>query len=281
MKGTRKSKKVMGAISALAAVALIAGSFAYWNQTHTVENPFNTGEKYSSTVTEDFNPEEGEDWQPGVKVEKKVGVVNTGDQDLIIRIKLDEKWVRVGETNPYKELKAEVDGNKIYNANQAVADDGLVVADDSVVLKHLSNSTKWINGGDGWWYYTVNLKEGETSDNWLEDVELHDELDVGAQEVKKYVTSDAVINASTAWQEYTGKMPTKIGSNPVLHNKTETVYKKDGAGKDLLGYIHSNYTLSITTQTVQATKEAVMASFGKTDAEITALGVSWDYKEYK
>ena len=281
MKGTRKNKKVMGAISALAAVALIAGSFAYWNQTHTVENPFNTGEKYSSTVIEDFNPEEGEDWQPGVEVNKAVQVANTGDQDLIIRVKLDEKWVRVGETNPYKELKAEVDGSKIYTANQVDGTDGLVVADDSVVIKHLSNSTKWKDGGDGWFYYTVNLKEGETTDKWLESVELHNDLDVGAQEVKKYVTKDAVVNASTAWQEYTGKMPATIGADPVLHNKTEVVYKKDGAGKDLLGYIDSNYTLSITTQTVQATKEAVMASFGKTEAEITALGISWDYKEYK
>jgi len=280
MKGTRKNKKVMGAISALAALALLAGSFAYWNQTHSVENPFNTGEKYSSTVIEDFNPEQGEDWQPGVKVEKKVGVVNTGDQDLIIRVKLDEKWVRVGETNPYKSFEAEVDKNKIYTANQANPTDGLVAADDSVVIKHLSNSAKWISGGDGWYYYTVNLKEGETSDNWLEDVELHNDLDVGAQEVKKYVTSDAVVNASTAWQEYTGKMPTKIGSNPVLHNKTEVVYKKDGAGKDLLGYINSNYTLTITTQTVQATKEAVMASFGKTESQLSALPVSWVYKEY-
>jgi len=279
MKGTRKNKKVMGAISALAAVALIAGSFAYWNQTHTVENPFNTGEKYSSTVIEDFKPEDGEDWQPGVEVNKAVQVANTGDQDLIIRVKLDEKWVRVGETNPYKSLQAEADKSKIYTAYQANPTDGLVTADDSVVLKHLSASTKWIDGGDGWFYYTVNLKEGETTDKWLESVELHNDLDVGAQEVKKYITKDAVVNASTTWQEYTGKMPSKIGSDPVLHNKTEVVYKTDGAGKDLLGYIDSNYTLTITTQTVQATKEAVMASFGKTDAEITALGASWTYAD--
>ena len=271
----------MGAISALAAVALIAGSFAYWNQTHTVENPFNTGEKYSSTVIEDFNPEEGEDWQPGVEVNKAVQVANTGDQDLIIRVKLDEKWVRVGETNPYKELKAEVDGDKIYTAYQANPTDGLVVADDSVVLKHLSSSANWVKGNDGWYYYKVNLKEGETTDKWLESVELHNDLDVGAQEVKKYVTADATVNASTAWQEYTGKMPSQISGRPVLHNKTEVVYKKDGAGKDLLGYINSNYTLSITTQTVQATKEAVMASFGKTEAQLSALPVTWEYREYK
>ena len=280
MKGTRKNKKMMSAISALAAVALLAGSFAYWSQIHTVENPFNTGEKYSSTVIEDFTPEEGENWQPGVEVEKGVQVANTGDQDLIVRIKLDEKWVRKGASSPYKELKAEVDGSKIYTPYQAVADDGLVAADDSVVIKHLSNSTKWVNGNDGWFYYTVNLKEGETTDKWLEKVELLNDLDIGAQEVKKYVTADTPVNASTTWVEYSGKMPNKIGSDPVLHNKTEVVYKTDASGNDLLGYIDSNYTLSITTQTVQATKEAVMATFGKTESQLSALSTSWDYKEY-
>ena len=279
MKGTRKTKKMMSAISALAAVALLAGSFAYWNQTHKVENPFNTGAKYGSTVIENFNPNDGEDWQPGVEVEKKVGVVNTGDQDLLVRIKLDEKWVRVGAANPYKELKAEVDGNKIYIANQAVADDGLVAADDSVVEKHLSTSTKWVNGGDGWWYYTVNLKEGETTDKWLESVELLDNVDLGAQEVKKYITKDATITATTVWVEYTGDMPTMIGADPVRHNKTDVVYKTDGGGNDLIGYVNSDYTLSITTQTVQATKEAVMATFGKTESQLSALPVSWTYAD--
>jgi len=280
MKGTRRTKKMMGAISALVAIAILAGSYAYWNQTHAVENPFNTGKKYGSTVIENFKPEDGKDWQPGVEVEKGVQVANTGDQDLIVRVKLDEKWVRVNETNAYKALSSETDGDKIYNANQVSADDGLVAADDSVVVKHLSNSSKWINGGDGWWYYTVNLAEGETTDKWLESVELIDNLDLGAQEVKKYVTKDATISATTVWVEYTGDMPTMIGSDPVLHNKTDVVYKTDGGGNDLIGYVDSDYTLTVTTQTVQATKEAVLATFGKSESELSGLAVAWVYKEY-
>ena len=282
MKGIRKNKKTMGIIIALVVVAIVGGTFAYWNQTHTVENPFNTGKKYTSTVVEDFNPEEGVDWQPGVDVNKTVRVVNSGNQDLIIRVKLDEKWVRDGETDPYKELKAEVDGDKIYTANQAEATDGLVELDDSVVLKHLSSSAKWIDGGDGWYYYTVNLKEGETTDNWLESVELHDELDLGAIETKKYITAATTIDADTEWEEYTDEMPKKDSNgDTVLHNKTETVYKKDSDDKDLIGYVDSNYTLTVTTQTVQATKEAVLASFGKTEDELSALPVDWEYREYK
>ena len=263
-------------ICGIAAVALLAGSFAYWNQTHTVENPFNTGEKYATTVIENFNPGDGEDWQPGVEVDKAVQVANTGDQDVIIRVKMDEKWARAGVT--YKELTATTDKDKVYVSNQAVADDGLTAADDSVVTKKLSTSTNWIKGSDGWYYYKVNLKEGQTTDQWLQSVELLNNVDLGVQEVKKYITSDTAV-ATATWEEYTGKMPSKTaGGNPVLHNKTELVYKQAG-GQDLLGYVDSDYTLSITTQTVQATKEAVIATFGLTDAQITALGVSWTYAD--
>ena len=264
------------AICGLAAVALLAGSFAYWNQTHTVENPFNTGEKYATTVIENFNPGDGEDWQPGVEIDKAVQVANTGDQDVIIRVKMDEKWVRDNVT--YKELTATTDKDKVYVSNQAVDDDGLTAADDSVVTKKLSTSTNWIKGTDGWYYYKVNLKKGQTTDQWLQSVELLNNVDLGVQEVKKYITKDAAVNASTTWVEYTDPMPKTIGADPVLHNKTELVYKQAG-GKDLLGYVDSDYTLSITTQTVQATKEAVIATFGLTDAQITALGVSWTYAD--
>lgn len=274
---TRRNKKMTMAICGIAAVALLAGSFAYWNQTHTVENPFNTGEKYATTVIENFNPSDGENWQPGVEVDKAVQVANTGDQDVIIRIKMDEKWVRDNVT--YKELKAETDKDKVYLASQDSAIDGLTTNDDTVVAKNLSTSTNWIKGNDGWYYYKVTLSEGQTTDQWLKSVELLNDADMGVQEVKKYITADTTVDASTTWEEYTGKMPNKTtGGELVLHNKTDLVYKQV-AGEELLGYVDSNYTLSITTQTVQATKEAVIATFGLTAEQITALGVNWTYAD--
>ena len=50
----KANKKVIGA-AGLAAILVVGGSFAYFNQTMTVNNPFDTG-KYDTNVTEDFNP---------------------------------------------------------------------------------------------------------------------------------------------------------------------------------------------------------------------------------
>ena len=277
MKETRSNKKMITAICGLIAIAVIAGSLAYWNQTHTLENPFNTGEEYSTTIIEDFNPGDGENWQPGVEVDKVVRVANTGDQDVIIRAKMDERWVRTGESTPYKALNAETDKTKVYTANQANPTDGLTAADDSVVVKKLSNSTNWIDGGDGWYYYKLTLTKGQTTDNWLEKVELLDNADMGAMEAKTSVTTDAIDNNPT-WETYTGKMPSELNGKPVLHAKSEMVYKTAG-GVELVGYINSDYTLSVTTQSVQATKEAVAATFGLSDAQISALGVTWTYAD--
>ena len=73
----RKNKKIAG-VAGLAAIMVIGGTFAYFNQTMTVTNPFDTG-KYDTNVTEDFKPEDGDNWEPGAEVNKDVTVKNTGD----------------------------------------------------------------------------------------------------------------------------------------------------------------------------------------------------------
>ena len=274
-----KRKKLIPVVAVMMAVAIIAGSLAYWNQVHTIENPFNTGKKYGSSIIEDFTPDD--DWQPGANVNKAVRVANTGDQDIIIRVKMDEKWVRKGDTTPYKEFKAEPDG-AVYEIGQVSQTDGLTEADKSVVIKHFSDSVNWVDGKDGWFYYKTNLKEGGTTDEWLESVELLNDLDVGAQEVLHSVTTDKDVNASTTWVKYDPavvSMPKEIDDKPVLHSKAEVVYKKDATDKDLIGYLNSNYTLTITTQTVQATKEAVIATFGLSAEQVEALNVTWNFAD--
>ena len=275
-----KRKRLIPAVAAMVAVAIIAGSLAYWNQTHTIENPFETGGKFGSTVIEDFTPRD--EWQPGAKVTKAVRVENTGEQDIIVRVKMDEKWIRKEETIPYKEFKAEPNGD-VYKIGQANSVDGLTAADNSVVIKHLKANSNWVDGGDGWYYYNTNLKKKTSTDNWLESVELLNDLDVGAYEVLHFVTADEEVNENTTWVAYNPaieEMPKVVnGNEPVLHSKAEVVYKKDVDDNDLIGYLNSNYTLTITTQTVQATQEAVLVTFGINETQLQALDVTWDFAD--
>ena len=178
-----KNKKLK-AIAGLVAVAVIGGSLAYFNQTMTVENPFDTN-KYSSELVETFNPGDGDDWQPGATVNKDIQVDNTGDYDVIVRVKFDETWTRKG-------------GNSAYVTNTGINDstsqtdetDGLVTGDYSVVKKNLLNADKWFyNTNDGYYYYLDNLKAGQNTGTFLDSVKLIDNADMGKYEVIKYYTS--------------------------------------------------------------------------------------------
>ena len=289
----KKLKKSAIAIASLVVLALIAGTFAYWNQTATIENPFDTG-RYGMTIIENFRPEEGHGWQPGVEIDKDVFVQNTGDQDIVVRVKLDESWTRKDESTPYKSILAGPVG-EVYTVGQSDAEDGLTEDDLSVVTKKFNtNATKWINGNDGWYYYAINLEEGISTEKWLDSVELLKDVDLGKTQTIYSISTEASENPdSWAWIEYdpaayTDGMPkyynptTKtfhdtdgLDHEPILRNKAETTYAIDDDGQELLGYSASDYVLTVTVQTVQATKEAIDAVFGGGSDFTVPDGCSW------
>lgn len=86
-----KKKNVL-ALAGVLAVCAVGGTMAYFNQTMEAENVFDTG-KYGSTMVEDFKPSEGQNWEPGATVNKVVKVVNTGNLPVVVRVKMDEKWI--------------------------------------------------------------------------------------------------------------------------------------------------------------------------------------------
>ena len=49
------NKKSKVAVAGVAAVALVGGTLAYWNQTTTINNPFSTN-SYGGETVEEFNP---------------------------------------------------------------------------------------------------------------------------------------------------------------------------------------------------------------------------------
>ena len=290
----REKKVPLIALTMLLAVALVGGILAYWNQTSVIENPFDTG-RYGSTVKEDFSPADGNNWQPGVDVNKDVYAVNTGETDLIVRARLDEKWTRMtgdGITEPGVKYKDSLtDSYDVYLTDQKNPTDGLTTLDGSVVVKKFSGSTNWIDGEDGWYYYAINLEGGKTSDKWLDSVELLAEADMGKMLTKRYVSyTDDTDETTWVWFEYTGEMPMYIientgipcekddvGAQKVRHNKVETAFEAN-EGSVLYGYSLSNYTLTVTVETVQATKEAVDAMFAGESTFTPPAGTTWKLK---
>lgn len=196
------NKKLIGGLG-IASVALVGGTFAYFTQVATIDNPFDTA-KYQSVVTEDFVPEDGENWQPGVKVNKDLYVQNTGDRDVVVRVKFEDFWYRgdalvtkaqdAANANTFVELFGEVvtkqlaDGETTFQYNET---DGETEKDGTVVFKTFENSDKWtFNPEDGYFYYNTRLEAGTSTDKFLDEVQLDPKLDLGLFNTEIYSKVD-------------------------------------------------------------------------------------------
>lgn len=265
------NKKKIAGFAGLAAVMVIGGTLAYFNQSMEIENPFDTG-KYDSVLVEDFNPSDGDDWEPGATVNKDVEVKNTGDYDLVVRVKFEETWQNKSDQSWAKRNA----GNDVMTVSQENADDGLIANDKSVVTKTLTNEDNWsYNSADGYYYYKTNLTKGASTGTFLDSVTLLENADMGKYEsINYYTTADARPDESEIgsdptlqWVQYVGKLP-----DSAKHSMAITKLQKNA-----YGYANADYTLRITAQTVQAT-DAALSVFGLTSQP---AGCTWNLTQNK
>lgn len=243
----KKSKKVK-AVVGLLALAMVVGTLAYFSKTMSIDNPFST-KKYGGETVEKFTPENN--WEPGGQVTKEVQAKNTGDYDLWVRVKFDEKWERDGQLIPGTDLHS-TDATKFFPES---ADNA--VAGGSSVYKNLAGvkDSSWIDGKDGYFYYKETLKKDQTTSKLLDYVTLCKDANMGKYEVSemKYALVDKNTTADQLEDsDYTyTSAPTTIPKGQVLYQKKVVSLDSNNAG--LAG---ANYTLTITTQLVQANADA-------------------------
>lgn len=318
----KKMSKKATALAGLGVLAVVGGTFAYYNQTVSLENPLTTG-KYENELIEDYTPPT-EELKPGATLDKKVGAKNTGDYPVMVRIRMDEVWRRNGDTNGFIKHSSKVDAGNTdefaaieigakggyedeFIATQGSDTDGQVNGDDSVVRKNLTKDYRedWIyNPNDGYWYYNKILYKGDvTEKNLLDSITLASNVDLGKYIQKDWYYIGDAENADGIgeedWIEYwvtrengavTGikvmlpdpedndkkeKTPVTdtnndgfidaidmasvlgLGEDDKLFRKNESLL--DDTAK---GYAKANYTLTITSQFVQATPDALTEAFG-------------------
>lgn len=243
----KKSKKVK-AVVGLLALAMVVGTLAYFSKTMSIDNPFST-KKYGGETVEKFTPENN--WEPGGQVTKEVQAKNTGDYDLWVRVKFDEKWERDGNLIPGTDLSS-TDATKFFPAS---ADNAAV--DGSSVYKHLAGveDGTWQNGGDGYFYYKTTLGKDQSTTQLMDYVTLCKDANMGEYTVSgmKY----ALVDESKKAEDLTDadyrltQVPNVIPAGQVLYQKKVVELNKANAG--LAG---ANYTLTITTELVQANADA-------------------------
>lgn len=99
MKNNSK-KKWLATAAALAAIAAMAGTFAWFQSTDNVKNEF-VGQIAGNDIeiVEDFTPPT--EWPIGEKVQKDVAVLNTGKYDSFIRVSLKETITKLADDKAY------------------------------------------------------------------------------------------------------------------------------------------------------------------------------------
>lgn len=295
-----KINKKVGALAGLAALAAVGGTWAFFNQTAAITNPFTT-KQYNTSVVEHFNPADGEDWKPGGTVDKTVSAKNTGDYPILVRVSMDEKWYRDNEKEAFKTIKSS-DGDVFFNvvkedgggykASQFDPEDGLAPqkffnedGDDTVVYKNLNTGLgagKWFYD-NGYWYWNGVLAAGTSTEQLMDSVTLASNIDLGKYvSTKSYYVMSAVeagnanaldgdnkIKADFDVEKYLAdnnkKWITAASDDEELQAAKDAAkdgsyfFRKAESGLDenAKGYAGANYDLTITTEFIQATKDAV------------------------
>lgn len=275
----KKNKKAMLALAALAATLVIGGTWAYWSQDLTAVNEFETG-KYDSDIVEEFTPPAPGEWVPGVKVEKKVNVVNNGNVKLAAVTSINQVWVRTEDVmatssetqkkEPVLPLKGDYFDLMFKNASDEFEYASIIDWGEKVVaLVTLKDEA----AGMGITTTVSGLDDENAAGKWvLVAAENDEKTNKGGQ---GYSDVKFIYNGIIGKEKDTGLLLEGATLNEEINttvtSKHTTVFvDEDGSKKTVTetttnpayGYDSAKYTMTINATTVQATESAIKDVFG-------------------
>lgn len=240
MKNIKIDKKMKGALVALMMVGVAGATWAWFSDSAIFENTFTTG-KYSDEIIEEFTPPK--DWKPGDITDKKVTVTNTGDVDMVVRVKFSEQWDKDKTTlgNHFGEPETADNASAIKNLNM------------DNVIENMEKSDKWYVVYDTCGcpleaYYLDALKSNESTTELLQSVTMNPKIPSDTKSEKLYIVVVDGQDQEMSEDEFNQADQSIKDTLKGYKYKTETSS----------AYSDAIYVLNITAETVQATREAIL-----------------------
>ena len=276
----KKNRKALLGLAALAAVAAIGGTWAYWSQDLSAINEFQTG-KYDSDIVEEFIPPTPGEWVPGVTVPKEVTVKNNGNVKLAAVAAIDQVWIRTenveidynGETQAvppeageYFDLMFRDDNDEMqYASIIGWGSDIAVLSARGTETAVLAAKTLKIDTE------VASLTSPEAAGKWiLVDAENNEDTNGGdGFSNLKFIYNGIIGEDGETPQLLTGATLNPLVNTTVTEKTTTVARDEDGnvikttetKTNPAYGYDSAKYTMTIYATTVQATEDAINATF--------------------
>lgn len=224
MKQTKNKKKWIAAATTFAAMAALAGTFAWFTSQDSAKNHFEGNIAGNDVeVVETFTPPT--DWKPGQEVNKDVAVLNSGDYDSMIRVSFSEILTKLtdatAKTSSDIKLLAGKTKEQIYL--YPLADTALSTGtwNDAKVAEKVMTVT----GGDYAGTYTLKAKEQEVTTDAGTTFRYVSYWDNGTDKYYAKVgaysrAEDGTVTPATAEFKYVD-----LAATPVNMDWTNPVYK--------------------------------------------------------
>jgi alternate signal-mediated exported protein len=137
------------------------------------------------------------DAYPGVTVNRTAIAKNEGKQVMYTRMKIEKKWVQKDNSGKWVDVDSK-DTDLSLNEIEVVLDD----------------TTKWKDGGDGYYYYSDAINAGEQTTSLLKAVKLSE--DIGQEQ------NDNKYHDSSTSSKYVGKaakvyVTMECTAEPIIH----------------------------------------------------------------
>ncbi len=280
----KKNKKAVLGIAALAAVTVIGGSWAYWSQDLSAVNEFETG-KFDTDITEEFTPPAPGEWVPGVEVEKRVKITNSGDVKLAAIASIDQVWMRVEDVEDpsspsqldptiapaageyFSLMFRDDEGNDQYASDVKWGESVVVLVDDeigvdSTVAENLGlpQVVALADAKDKWVLVAARNNDALNNREYDKDKSIRP---VGYSDLQ--FIYNGIIDKKSETPELLTAVELNKNVTTSITGKT-TVVNVDENGekvttitteKSKYGYDSARYTMTVNATTIQATESAI------------------------